>query len=82
MKEEIEIDRVVKVDVVDASNALMGERLNLGKDSPVIVVPTDYPCPFSIYLTNRVMLLWANDDAERQNWVNCLREMIADFEQQ
>ena len=82
MKEEIEIDRVVKVDVVDASNALMGERLNPGKDSPMIVIPTDYPCPFSIYLTNRVMLLWANDEAERQRWVDCLREMIADFEQQ
>ena len=76
------MDRLVKVEVLDASNALLGERLNSAKDSPVIVLPVDYPCPFAVYLTNRVMLLWANDEAERQNWVKCLKEMISDFEQQ
>ena len=80
MKEEIKIEQIVKVDVLDPSNALVGQKLNTGSDSSYIVVPTDYPCSFAIYLTNRVMLLWANDEEERQSWVESLREMIADFE--
>ena len=47
MKEEIKIEQMVSVDVVDPSNALVGQKLN-GNDSPYIVVPTDYPCSFAI----------------------------------
>ena len=65
LKEEIEIGRLVKVDVVDAAVAIENQKQNGSKDGPTIVVPTDYPFPFTLYLTNRTMLLWANDEEER-----------------
>ena len=82
LKEEVEIGRLVKVDVVDAQYALEEQKQNGNKDGPTIVVPTDYPFPFTLYLTNRTMLLWANDEEERKHWVDCLRTMISEFEQQ
>ena len=78
LKEEIKIEQMVKVEILDTSKALMGRRLNI-KDKPYIVVPTDYPCALTLQLTNKVMLLWANDEEERQLWVEMLGEMIAHY---
>ena len=82
LKQEIKIEQIVKVEVIDPYNVLKGKRINPGSDDPYSVVPNDFPCAFTIYLTNRVMLLWAYDELERQHWVRCLREMITGFQQQ
>ena len=63
LKEDIKIEQIVKVDVADPSNALLGQKIKTGNDCPYSGVPTAYPCSFTIYLTDRVMLLWAKNEA-------------------
>ena len=41
-----------------------------------VQTPTDYPCAFTLYLTDRTMLLWAKTRQERSYWVDAFMELL------
>ena len=79
LKEEIEVTKMrhVEAPIEDELGQSMTKsmvKLSGGIDN--LVIPTDYPYSFSIYLPDRTMLLWAKTPIERSFWVENVKEMI------